>query len=60
MELPVTVLTTVLRMLGGLISSFKTLDSVASGKPLSSISSRSCEKESKAERQKKSPDTVVQ
>ena len=38
-EPPVTVLTTCLTMLGGLISSRKILGSVARGKPLSSISS---------------------
>lgn len=38
---PVMELTTERRMVGGLISSFRMLDSVASGKPLSSISSRS-------------------
>lgn len=39
--LPVSVLTTDRRIVGGLIISLRTLDSVASGKPLSSISSRS-------------------
>jgi len=39
--LPVTVLAMVRRMLGGLISSLRMLLSVASGKPLSSISSSS-------------------
>lgn len=39
--LPVSVLTTDRRMVGGLIISLRTLDSVASGKPLSSISSNS-------------------
>lgn len=38
-EPPVTVLTTCLTMLGGLMSSRKMLGSVAKGKPLSSISS---------------------
>ncbi len=38
---PVTVFTTVLRIFGGFISSFKMFDSVANGNPLSSISSKS-------------------
>ena len=38
-ESPVSVLTTFLTMLGGLISSFRMFDSVARGNPLSSISS---------------------
>ena len=38
---PVTVLAIVRRMLGGLMSSLRMLDSVASGNPLSSISSSS-------------------
>ena len=36
---PVTLFTTLLTILGGRISSFRTLDSVASGNPLSNISS---------------------
>ena len=40
-DLPVTVSVIVLRRLGGLINSFSMLDSVARGKPLSSISSSS-------------------
>lgn len=39
--IPVMELTTERKIVGGLISSFSMLDSVASGKPLSSISSRS-------------------
>jgi len=39
--LPVMVLTIDRRIVGGLISSFKMLDSVARGKPLSNISSKS-------------------
>ena len=39
---PVTLLTTFLTILGGRMSSFKTLDSVASGNPLSNISSNNC------------------
>lgn len=39
--IPVMELTTERKIVGGLISSFNMLDSVASGKPLSSISSRS-------------------
>jgi len=42
-DLPVTVSVNVRRMFGGRISSFNTFDSVASGKPLSSISSSSCQ-----------------
>lgn len=38
---PVIVLTIERRIVGGLMSSFRMLDSVARGKPLSSISSRS-------------------
>lgn len=38
---PVMELTTERRIVGGLMSSFRMLDSVARGKPLSSISSRS-------------------
>ena len=38
---PVTVFAIDLRMLGGLMSSFRMFDSVARGNPLSSISSRS-------------------
>lgn len=40
-SLPVIELTTERRIVGGLISSFKMLDSVASGNPLSNISSKS-------------------
>lgn len=40
-DFPVTVLARVRKIFGGLISSFNILDSVANGKPLSSISSRS-------------------
>lgn len=39
--IPVIELTTERRIVGGLISSFKMLDSVASGNPLSNISSKS-------------------
>ena len=39
--LPVIELTTERRIVGGLINSFKMLDSVASGNPLSNISSKS-------------------
>ena len=39
---PVTVSAIVRRMFGGFISSFRILDSVASGNPLSSISSSNC------------------
>uniref|UniRef100_A0A7C8ZZX0 Uncharacterized protein n=1 Tax=Opuntia streptacantha TaxID=393608 RepID=A0A7C8ZZX0_OPUST len=39
--LPVTALSTLLTMLGGAIISFRMLDSVVKGKPLSIISSRS-------------------
>lgn len=43
-DFPVTVLAIVLRRFGGLINSFRMLDSVASGNPLSSISSSSYNK----------------
>lgn len=41
-DFPVTVSVIVRSKFGGFISSFKILDSVASGKPLSNISSNSC------------------
>ena len=50
LDFPVTVSAIVLSIFGGLISSFRTLDSVASGKPLSSSSSNSCRMEQGEER----------
>lgn len=41
LDFPVTEFAIVRRILGGLISSFKMFDSVANGKPLSNISSKS-------------------
>lgn len=41
LDFPVTELAIVRRMFGGLISSFRIFDSVANGKPLSNISSKS-------------------
>ena len=46
MDLPVTVSVMVRSRLGGLINSLRILDSVASGKPLSSISSSNCSSQS--------------